>query len=104
MRTPAVDDVFRALWAAREQSRGWIARRSVWGWGRRLAKAVYDDLPAHPDYNPEEDNRVLWAREVLQAARRSEPVTRACGELEAAADFLLGLVPEPCGKDRAAND
>lgn len=104
MRSVMVEEVFRALWVAREESRGRIDSEAVLAWGRRVAVACAADVAANPDYTPEADNRVLWTREVLQAARRREPACRASGELEAMVDFLLGVatVPVPCGKDLAA--
>ncbi len=100
--TIEVEAFFRALWGAREEARGRIDAEAVPGWGRRMAAVMAADVAACPDYNPEADNRILWAREVLQAARRRDPGCRARGELEAAADFLLGVTHEPCGKDLAA--
>ncbi len=96
----------QALWAARESAYGRIDAEAVSRWGRSMAHAVHEEVRCNDDYSPEEDGRVLWAREVLAEAGRRERVCRACGELEAVVEFLLGLggVREPCGKDRAAGE
>lgn len=104
MRSAAVEEVFRALWVAREECRGRIASEVVAAWGRRVSVACAADVMESADYNPEDDKRVLWAREVLLAARRRDRACRASAELEALGEFLLGVaaVAEPCGKDLAA--
>ena len=98
----AVESLARALWDVREASHGRIESHAVMTWGRMLAEAVQIEARAQDGYSPEEDSRVLWMREVLQAARRRERDCRAKGELEAAMEYLMDRMPEPCGKDRAA--
>jgi len=102
MKTGAVAHLVRALWGVRESAHGRLDAEAVTTWGRMLAEAVQAEARANDGYSPEVDRRVLWAREVLQAAWRGEKQCRASAELEANVDFLLGITHEPCGKDRAA--
>lgn len=100
MITPAVGHCVRALWGVRGSGR--LDGDAVPTWGRMLAEAVQADARAVDSYSPEEDRRVLWAREVLAAALRGETRCRAGVELEATIEYLLGITREPCGKDLAA--
>jgi hypothetical protein len=103
-KSEAVDLLVRALWSVREGRGGRIERTAVKTWGRMLAEAVQADARADGSFSPEVDRRVLWAREVLAAAVRGESRCWAVAELEATIEYLLGMVPERCGKDLAAGD
>jgi len=72
-------------------------------WASGLYLAAAADVQAHADYDPEEDRRIWWARQVLAAMRAGKPRPRATGELEATVEWLLGEIPQICGKMRAAN-
>lgn len=91
-----------ALWSVRDSNGGRIESAAVKTWGRLLAEAVQAEARENDSYSPEMDKRVLWAREVIQAAVRGERQCRASAELEATMDFLLEIRHEPCGKDWAA--
>lgn len=99
-----VDCTVRALWDVREAGGGRIASGVVKTWGRMLAEAVQAMARAQESYSPEEDHRVLWAREVLQAARQGKVRCQAAGDLEAMTAYLLGVDKERelSGRDLAA--
>ena len=87
----------------------WFGR--IPGWrllvlGRGLGLAVAQDVGGRAGYDPELDRRVLWAREVLAAARDGSRVCLVSGELEACVEFALGLDGERsrCGKEMAAGE
>lgn len=99
----AVEGLCRTFSDVRRGAGGRIDPARVTSYGRLLSEACQADVRANDGYDPEADNRVLWAREVLASARRGEPVSRARAELEATLDFLLGGPPrELCGKELAA--
>lgn len=100
----AVEGLCRTFWEVRGAGGGRIDKARVPSYGRMLAEACHADMQSDPGYDPEEDERVLWAREVLAAARRLEPRSLAGAEKEATAAFMLGTQEcvVLCGKDRAA--
>lgn len=82
------------LWEQR-QRRGAIDAKKM---ARDLTVACARQVEVMEDYNPECDNRVRWAREVIADAKQGAAVPRASLGLEAAMEFMR----EPCGKLLAA--
>ena len=105
MNEGTVGQVTLTLWELREENPS-LSRLDVRQFGRLLAAGVAYDVTSRPDYDPEDDARVAWVREVLAARRRGEPRPRALAEHEACTEVKLGKLKlyEPCGKDRAAGE
>ena len=89
MQTPAVVTLALELWEEREASPTLRCLR-VTEWSRRLAIAIAADVEARATYDPEDDARVLWVREVLAACRAGSHLPRASGGAEGSCAFLLG--------------
>lgn len=98
----ATTSFFNALWEAREKGHGRLDSGMAAMWGRKMAVALAEEVADNPSYNPEEDRRVYWAREVLRAALEQKSLSRANVELEATMKYLRGSTYEKCGKDFAA--
>ena len=67
-------------------------------WARRLALAIAEDVTARPKYDPEDDARVMWMREILAACRRGESIPRASGGAEGSCAYLLGKLEVSTGE------
>ena len=102
----AVRDFCGMLWRLRAAGFGRIEQWRLLDLGRGLALAVALDVGSRAGYDPEFDRRVLWAREVLAAARDGGRVCLVGGELEACVEFALGMDEERarCGKEMAAGE
>lgn len=97
----AVQGFVEDLWGIRG---GRVLHVSVENLGRALAEAVVEDLRESESYDPENDRRVLWAREVIRDMRKRPGFTfpKASPELEACMETMLLPGLRPCGKDLAA--
>ena len=104
MRSPNVQEFCQKLWDLRESAATCLPCGATIS--RMLALAVSDDVLLRPTFDPEEDRRVAWCREVA-AARRLRPQARpeARAELEATAAYQLDRQEiEVTGKDLAAGE
>jgi hypothetical protein len=85
--------------------RGGLDDSRLRSYERMLAEAVQAQCREHDGYDPGDDRRVQWAREVMAAARRGEYKARALAELEALVEYLLGPPKRVlCGKDLGAGE
>lgn len=102
LKTAAVKAFCQGLWDARA---GGLVRRSCEELSRELATATAEDVAACKGYDPEADQRVLWAR-VLIRELRVNPRRRpsADGDREAIAQWLLDRMPTPSGRALALAD
>lgn len=105
MRSPNVQEFCQRLWDLRESAPACLPCGATIS--RMLALAVGDDVLLTPSYDPEEDRRVAWCREVASARRlrpQARPAARA--ELEATAAYQLDRLEEPVvtGKDLASGE
>lgn len=103
METKHVEKFCRDTWEARERGE---LRGDEFDLSRGMYAAIALDLSEHPQlrYDPEQDRRVLWLREII-SVKRDFPNGRpsASGVLEDLIRWMMtGVVPEPCGKDKAA--
>jgi hypothetical protein len=95
--TPAVQEVVRDWWEAREEGR--LPGDRVMD--EALARAIQADLEACPDYLPSHDCRVDWARSIVRGRCR-EDRPRTEWEMERLIEFFLGRLPECVGGKMAA--
>lgn len=100
--TPAIQELCRGLWVARDAARTPDAMRIY----RSLAQALAEDVAAHAHYDPSEDRRVEW---VLGIIRRRQRGDRSM-QVGAALEFIIGeqlagrpLIPLT-GKEYAAGE
>jgi hypothetical protein len=102
VKSEAVKAFCQGLWDARS---GGPPPRSCEDLSRALATATAEDVAACKGYDPEADQRVLWARDIIAEMRR-KPLRRpsANGDLEATAQWLLERMPTPSGKALALVD
>lgn len=101
IKSEAVQAVCQALWDARAAG----GLRPAEELARALATATGEDVARHRAYDPEADQRVLWARDLI-AALRANPRRRpaADGDREAIAAWLLDRMPTPSGRALAFAD
>ena len=100
-KSEAVQDFCTRLWDARAAR----ALRPAEDLSRELATATAEDVARHRSYDPEADQRALWARAVIAALRvnpRRKPA--ADGDREAIAAWLLDRMPTPSGRALALAD
>lgn len=101
LKSPAVLAWCQSLWDARKAET--LAEAGVLS--RGLANAVAADVAAHRNYDPEMDQRVHWAREIIRQHRiRPQFTPRASGDSEAVAAWLLDRMPTPTGRALACVD
>lgn len=102
IKSEAVKGFCQGLWDARAAG---PMRKSCEELSRELATATAADVERHRAYDPEADQRVLWARDVI-AALRVRPLRRpaADGDREAIAAWLLDRMPTPSGRALAFAD
>lgn len=101
LKSPAVLAWCQALWDARKAE----ALAAADELSRGLAQAVAADVAAYRQYDPEQDQRVHWAREVIRQHRlRPQFTPRATGDSEAVAAWLLDRMPTPTGRALACAD
>jgi hypothetical protein len=101
LKTAAVKAFCQGLWDARV--RGGL--RPAEELSRELATATAEDVAACKGYDPEADQRVLWARVLIRELRvnpRRRPA--ADGDREAIAQWLLDRMPTPTGRALALAD
>jgi hypothetical protein len=83
------------LWKLRREGATAVTATRI---SRELAMACANQVRVMEDYDPEADNKVKWARDVVAAIRRGERPALAATELEAAMEFMM----IPSGKLLAA--
>lgn len=83
-----VGEVCRKVW--RMRSSGRLKGDAVRELGRVLALQVAVRVAESAEYSPEDDRRVLWAREALAGAKAGR-VTTGEKDLRPAAGWLLGI-------------
>jgi hypothetical protein len=95
--SPAVVRLALELWEEREASPV-LRTLDVPRWARRLALAVAEDVAAREKYDPEDDARVQWIREILASRRRGDLMPKASGGAEGSCAFLLGKLEVRAGE------
>lgn len=102
IKSEAVKGFCQGLWDERQAG---PVRRSCEELSRELATATAEDVAGCRGYDPEADQRVLWARDIIAALRR-RPLKRpsADGDREATAQWLLDRMPTPTGRALALVD
>ncbi len=101
-KSAAVKAFCQGLWDERQAGR---VRRSCEELSRELATATAEDVSACKGYDPEADQRVLWARDII-AALRARPLRRPAADIdrEATAQWVLERMPTPSGRALAVLD
>jgi len=101
IRSEAVKRACQEIWDHRAARRLGPAEELA----RTLALAVGEDVAMHRRYDPEADQRVLWARAVIRELRlRANRRPQADGDSEAVAAWLLDRMPTPSGRALAFTD
>lgn len=102
IKSEAVKAFCQGLWDVRAAG---PMRKSCEELSRELATATAEAVAACNGYDPEADQRVLWARDVI-AAMRVRPLRRpaADGDREAITAWLLDRMPTPSGRALALAD
>lgn len=106
IKTPGVQEFCGRLWELREAGKLPASGFKETSLVHDLYDAISEDLKMGQGYDPECDNRVRWAREVVRVCREGKG-SHADADLEAIVAMVLGKdrpVAVVCGKDRAAGE
>lgn len=101
--TSHVQALAAEVWKAR--AAGNLTRSAIL-LSQKLAVAAAADVAECESYDPEEDDRITWLREITaQIRRRPGRWPSSSGDLEFRIQMLLGQWSlTPCGKDLAARN
>ena len=98
IRMGAVHELVREVWKAREAGG---MKRDARDLSRGLALSVATEVKENEGYDPEQDARVVWLREMIADMRRAPRwrIPKASVDSEYAVLFLLGPHDAvPCGR------
>jgi hypothetical protein len=85
--SPALQDLAGRLWD--ERDRGVLVMDGAWQ-ARRLYVAIYSDLTEREGYDPDQDLRVAWMKEMISGIRQGQKRPKAAEVMEEWVKYMLG--------------